>query len=303
MLGAAALGLAAAVAVALVYFLAPFATKPAPALVAESADPGVTVDGRPADRGTRVTESSALVLPDGAMTRLAYGRGFTMTLVGPCALTIDRLASRGTSGGTVMECTLEQGMLVSTNEGGSLVYAYSTPGARVEPTGTEFLLQASGDSTLVIMKSGRAAVRSLRSGENGIVPAGSRCTVYGRVRIVPASPEDLKMVDDREGLRSGAFKRGLLPVLPLKARVQGERPSGDRNKGGGIFRGGNRTAGGEERRTEDLINDAQGADATGGTAVKREDKGRNGSGLNDRRRERDPRTEKREKGRARRGMR
>jgi hypothetical protein len=263
LLGAAALGLAAAFAIALAVFLSPPASTGL-ALVAVSADPGVTVDGRPALRGSRVYESSALVLPDKAMARLACGHGFSMTLIGPCAMTIDRLSSRGPSGGAIMEYTLEQGILVSASDGsGAVSYSYNTPGARVEPAGTEFLLQASGDRTLVVMKSGRVRVKQARSGEKAVVPAGSRCLIDEKVGVSPASVDDLKMVEDHEGLRAGSFARSLLPLLPLKARGRGERSLKDEKKRRGLQSG--RT--GSDRQGKRGGENGQEMDLQGGAAI------------------------------------
>jgi hypothetical protein len=223
LLGVAALGLAASIAIALAFHLVP-PSDTRPTLVAELADAGVTINGRPATRGARVYESSALVLPDKTTARFAYGRVFSITLIGPCVMTIDRLAPRGSSGSIVLEGALEQGVLVSIADGsGAVSYAYTTPGARVEPVGTEFLLQASGESTLVVMKSGKVRVRPARSAEAAVVAAGSRCMVDRQARVSPASAEDMRMIDSREGLGAGAFVRRLLPVHPLKRRGPAER--------------------------------------------------------------------------------
>jgi hypothetical protein len=286
LLGAAALGLAAAIVVALAIFLSPPA-ETGPALVAVSVDPGVTVDGRPALRGARVYESGALVLPDNTMARFDCGHGFSMTLIGPCVMTIDRLSSRGPSGGAVMECSLEQGILVSASDGsGELSYSYNTPGARVEPAGTEFLLQASGERTLVVMNSGRVRVMPVRSGDTTVVPAGSRCLLDEKVGISPASVDDLKMVKDHEGLRAGSFARSLLPVLPLKGGGRGERPLKDKKKRG-HFQSRRPATDKPERRGSEQSGNVQGMDQPGGAAIKEDGKHPRDEGRIDNNREAD----------------
>lgn len=269
LLGAAALGLAAAIAIALAFLLVP-PSDTRPALVAESADAGVTINGRPATRGARVFESSALVLPDKTTARFAYGRGFSITLTGPCAMTIDRLAPHGPSGGIVLEGALGQGVLVSIADGSSAVsYAYATPGARVEPVGTEFLLQASGESTLVVMKSGTVRVRPVRSAEAAVVAAGSRCLIDRQARVSPASAEDLRMVDSREGLRAGTFVRRLLPVLPLKRRGPAGRRMEDETMKNSFPNRGQRPDS-QEQRARERLQDESGRDRAGEAIRERE---------------------------------
>jgi hypothetical protein len=225
----AALGLAAAVALALVYFIAPPAPRPdtRPALVAEETGDGATIGEGPLLKGARVRESSVIVVPDNAAARLAYGEGFSLTLTGPSVMRIDRLSARDDAGGVRLECSLEQGLLVSRAEGGDVSYSYTTPGAGVQPRGTEFLLQSSGEDTLVLMKSGAVRVRSTRTGEMAEVHAGSRCEVMERIRVSKATADEIKIIGRPEAMRAGARGLRLLPVLPLPGKIVSERRGKD----------------------------------------------------------------------------
>ncbi len=195
------------------------------------ADAGVTINDRPAREHARVHERSSIRLPDKTMLRLEHGRGFSITLTGPGIFSIDRFASRGQGEHLKMECTLARGILISASDStASMTCAYNTPGARVEPIGTEFLLQSAGGKTLVVMKAGSVRVRPVQSAESVTVSGGSRCMIDKKAEITPAAPEDMTMFGSMEKLRAGAFSRRLLKPEPVgkdatsKSEIDNGRP-------------------------------------------------------------------------------
>ncbi len=213
---AGSLALAAAVVAAAVLLFRPPVEEVRPYLAAANVDGGVVINDRPLIDRERVFEGSAITLPEKTSARLEYGRGFSITLIGPALFTVDRLMSRGDSEPVELECSLRQGILVSDSGGTRTVaYAYNTPGARIEPTGTEFLLQSAGGATLVVMKTGSVTVKHGASAERVTVAAGSRCMVKEKADVSKASPEDLKIFDSMDNLRDGAFERQILKPEPL----------------------------------------------------------------------------------------
>jgi hypothetical protein len=225
------------VVTAALLFLPP-AVEKRPFLTAAQADSGVIVNGHPAGDRDRIFEQSSIRVPDKTMARMEYGPGFSITLIGPAVLSIDRLMPPGPSTPVELECTLTQGILVSANKESTkktVSYVYNTPGARVEPMGTEFLLQSAGDSTLVLMKTGSVSVKPARSAESVSVSAGSRCVVSEKAEISKAMPEDLKIFSSMEQLRDGAFEGQLMKPEPLekekklKQSIREGRPA-DRKK-------------------------------------------------------------------------
>ena len=229
---AASLAIAAAiVATATLLFRAP-TVQERPFLTAVRADEGIMVNGHAAAKGTRIFDSSDISLPDRAMMRLEYGSGFAITLFGPADFSINSLGSEGQSGHTDLEGTLSRGILVSASSGqSSIAYAYNTPNARIEPSGTEFLLQSAGGSTLVLMKTGSVSVKYAQAAERVTVTAGERCEVSDKTRIIKAAPQDLKIFGSLEQLRIGEFTPQLLKPdkeMPLRG-LQNRRDRDTRN--------------------------------------------------------------------------
>ena len=241
---AGSLALVAACVTAAVLLFRPPVEEVRPHLAAVRVDDGVTINDRRLAERTRVFEGSTITLPDRTSARLEYGRGFSITLIGPALFTVDRLMSRRDSEPVELECSLRQGILVSASDGAGrkVAYAYATPGARIEPTGTEFLLQSAGGATLVVMKTGSVSVKPVTSAESVPVAAGSRCLVKDRVDVSKASPDDMKIFSSMDQLRDGAFKRQLLKPEPLeteknpKQTLRTLRPK-DRDKAGGSTMG------------------------------------------------------------------
>ncbi len=215
---AASLALAASIAVISVLLIQAPEEKPRPYLSAVQADSGVTIDGRYHGEKARLYGGSTVNLPDKTMARLIHGRNFSITLIGPAAFSIKRFSSGASSNRMDLECALVHGILISSGTG-SISYAYTTPGARVEPVGTEFLLQSAGGKTLVIMKSGSVRVKPIQSVESVTVPAGSKCMVEKKAEIRKVDPEDLKIFKSPDQLRAGAFKRLLLNPRPMDREI------------------------------------------------------------------------------------
>ncbi|MBP7738721.1 MAG: hypothetical protein KA369_22290 [Spirochaetes bacterium] len=216
---AASLALAASVAVISVLLIRTPTEPPRPYLSAVQLDRGVTIDGKSPGELPRVYGGSAVSLPDKTMARLVHGRNFSITLIGPGAFSIRRFASGTSSNRMDIECALDQGMLISSSTGG-ISYSYTTPGARVEPVGTEFLLQSAGGKTLVVMKSGSVRVKPVQSAETVTVTAGNKCMVAEKAEIRKAEIEDLKIFGNIDQLRAGAFKQRLLNSKPIDREVK-----------------------------------------------------------------------------------
>jgi hypothetical protein len=232
---AASLALAASIAVISVLLIRTPEEKQRPYLSAVQVDRGVTIDGRSPEEQDRVYGGSAVSLPDKTMARLAYGRNFSITLIGPGAFSIKRFASGTSSNRMDLECALHHGILISSSTGG-ISYAYTTPGARVEPVGTEFLLQSAGGKTLVVMRSGSVRVKPVQSAETVTVPAGNKCVVAEKAVVKKVDPDDLEIFGKIDQLRAGGFKQLLLDPRPMDKmmKFQGGHPEksrGDNNQG------------------------------------------------------------------------
>jgi hypothetical protein len=221
---------ALAAAVTLGLFL--LRTPPAPdrlALSADRVDGEITINDRPARPSQQVFDASTIKLQERAMARLTYGEDLSITLSGPGVFSIERFESDKAYGKIRMECTLSAGVLVSAVNGTSLAiaYAYNTPGARIEPIGTEFLLQAAGPATLVIMKQGSVLVKPVKTRETVTVLAGNRCVIRDTAASAPATKEDLGIFNDLGRLRTGTFTPRLLPAVTDNKSGVFEKKPGD----------------------------------------------------------------------------
>lgn len=181
-------------------------------MIVGSAGQGVSIDGRTARPGDPVREGGAITLADGAAARIIYDDLLRIDLSGKGDLAVREFRLDAESG-INFGITLRDGMLVSSvHAGGRAVsYEYLTPNARVTPLGTEFLLQAAGGATLVILREGGVRVTSTRTGKSTDLTAGGKCIIGDSIRIMKATAEDMSIFDDPEGLRAGKYARLLLP--------------------------------------------------------------------------------------------
>ncbi len=218
--------IAAAITALLILTQPPAGIEP-PSLTAALVEGSVIINGAPARLNYRARPGSALTLDDQAMVRLAHGPALSITLFGRGSFTIDRMRISGAPERLELECTLQEGILISRTES-TVSYTYNTPGARVEPRGTEFLLQASGMKTLVIMKQGSVTVKPADTVKAVDVSAGTRCVVDRTARIEPASPKDLEVFGSMERLRTGNFAPQLLtrPEKNVKRAGDGNSRTG-----------------------------------------------------------------------------
>ena len=211
---ASAIGALAAILVAAVIIIqAPWETGRA-SLTMNRMDAGVTIDDLTAKTGDPVYEESRIKLSDKAIAQLVYDDAIQITLVNKSDYAIDHFSIEKDSS-VKLRTTLFNGMLVSAihNRNKSVSYEYMTPNARIEPLGTEFLLQVNAGDTLVIMKEGAIKARNIRSGKSVTVTSGHKCVISDSMLLMPTTEEDLKMFADLDKVRSGAYARLLLPAI------------------------------------------------------------------------------------------
>ena len=215
--GLAAASFFAAVAVILVIVGVLIRGPEAPrgvSMVMERVVQGVSMDGVVARQGDEVTGGRRINLADGSAARITCDTILRIDLVGNGNVTVNEFSSDPASG-VNFGITLNAGMLVSSVHAGDLdvSYEYLTPNARIVPRGTEFLLQADGGATLVIMKEGAIRVIHARTGKSLEVTAGDKCVIGDSFKSMKASGEDLNIFNDLEGLRSGKYAHLLLPSV------------------------------------------------------------------------------------------
>ena len=202
-----------AAAIVLGFFLArvPYKTVRI-ALSARQADEGITINNKAPILHEGIYDASTVRVPHKAMARLTYGDSVSIILIGPCVFSIDRFILDEGTNKIRLDCTLPEGLIISAIEerAREMQYTYKTPAARIDPLGTEFLLQAAGDSTLIVMKRGTVRVKPALSHEQVTVSAGNRCLITKQASISPAVPDDMKMFDDPNKLKSGVYAPRLL---------------------------------------------------------------------------------------------
>lgn len=224
---AVSLALAASIVMISVLLIRTPVDRPQPHLSAVQVDHGVTIDGRYPGEEARLYGGSVMSLPDKTMVRLIHDRNFSIVLIGPAVFSIKHFTPGNDARPMDIECVLDHGILISSSTG-SITYAYTTPGARIEPVGTEFLLQAAGGKTLVVMKSGSVRVKPIQSAESVTVPAGSKCVVTEKAEVNNADPDDLKIFGRLDQLRAGVFNQRLLDPMSVNedTKLHGERTVG-----------------------------------------------------------------------------
>ncbi len=211
--------------------------------------PGVAVNGNTMMQREAVYDASRIVLADGAAARLVHGTMIHITLIGKTNASLDSLLIDKSSN-IKLGFSLSDGMLISAIPAGttSVSYEYRTPDARIVPLGTEFLLQAGGGATLVLLKEGAIRVILGKTGESREVRAGRKCVISDSIEEIPASTDDLKLFDDAEGLRGGRYAHLLLPDIrgiPVDGKVRARKELGS-----GDVVGGNHRATGEHFRDD-----------------------------------------------------
>lgn len=222
---AGAFAVVAAAVTALIILTLPPGPAGPPSLTATLVKGDVILNGRAARPMESVRPGSAITLDEQSMVRLSYGSALSITLFGRGSFTIDRMRMHGTPGRLELVCTLDEGILLSRTAA-PVSYAYNTPGARIEPHGTEFLLQASGAKTLVIMKQGAVTVKPTDGGKPLDIAAGSRCMIDREASAGPASPKDLEIFGSVERLRTGEFAPLLIAPPTDKERVRKAEKTG-----------------------------------------------------------------------------
>ncbi|MBN1498083.1 MAG: FecR domain-containing protein [Spirochaetes bacterium] len=172
----------------------------------------VLIDGKTARKGDPVREGTVVNLASGSAARLIFDTGIRIDLAGKTDMGVDKFTA-DTANGVNMSISLHEGTLVSAIQRGEVpvVYEYVTPNARIEPLGTEFLLQASGGITLAIVKEGGILVTNMRTGKQVRVSAGGKCIITDTLLSAEASGQDLGIFSDIDGLRAGKYAHLLLP--------------------------------------------------------------------------------------------
>ncbi|MBP7736426.1 MAG: zf-HC2 domain-containing protein [Spirochaetes bacterium] len=188
---------------------------------------GVAVNEEQVHAGGNVFGGSRITLPDKALARLVYGEIMKIDLISRCDLSVDAFGFDRAD--TIrLENSLRDGIIISSihDSGKNVSYVYTTPNARIESQGTEFLLQAEGGKTLLIMKTDAVRAIHARSGKSEIVPAGMKCVISDSLEIMAATDEDMRIFENIEGLRKGDFGRLLLPAFhDRKSGTQGKSPA------------------------------------------------------------------------------
>ncbi|OHD65288.1 MAG: hypothetical protein A2176_15235 [Spirochaetes bacterium RBG_13_51_14] len=231
-IASAAFAVAGIILIVTIFMQGPLETRRG-SMVMNRMDAGVTVNGIPARNGEAVYDASMIRLPEMAIAQLVYDDTIKITLINNNDFSIDNFIIEKALN-VKLGLTLRDGMLLSAIHGRqtTIKYEYRTPNARIEPLGTEFLLQTEDGVTLVIMKEGAIKVTHIRSGKSETVPSGRKCIISDSFACMPTTKEDMKIFDDLDKLRNGSYAHLLLPAIyDLKVRAKtGNRDTGDIGK-------------------------------------------------------------------------
>lgn len=199
-----ALASAAAVILVVTSFLiyravAPLQTQPAPLQV--SAGGGVTINGAPCASGMDLAAGDTIVTGGGS-AMLRRGNRVEILVDQGTELTVTRALAESRSGALDFAFTLTKGALVCRSHHGTprLAYAFDSPHARVESRGTEFLLEATAESTALIVREGSVMIRSKLSGVAETASEGKAYRVAERIEQRPIESRDIIRFESIERL-------------------------------------------------------------------------------------------------------
>ena len=189
-----------------------------------------TLDGSKTEAGGRIGAGSVIRTGAGSFVRMRLGGAMEITCAGNTTLAVE---SDGNQGAGIFTFVLREGVVLSrTNPGAVIAYRYRTPGAVLEPAGTEFVLAVLGKGTEVRVIEGR--VRLTHQGGVTEISGGPGITRAGNGKIV-SRPADDKDGDLYESLKNMELKKGTayLKKRPVKTETinqEKNKPSLDAEK-------------------------------------------------------------------------
>jgi hypothetical protein len=110
-----------------------------------------------------------------------------------------------------------------------------TPHGRLTALGTEFRLDVTGGSTVVLLREGSLAVESL-SGQKSVITGGMKCVINGGITTAPMSARDFAAFTVLSGTRSTPGSPAAKKEIPLSHPVNGD-PSAVGSPAGGAHGG------------------------------------------------------------------
>jgi hypothetical protein len=161
---------AAALILSILVFIRPWKTPYTGhiAMTVDSVRGQSTLDGSKTEAGGQIGAGSVIRTGAGSFVRIRLGAAMEITCAGDTTLAVE---SDGNQAARILTFVLKQGAVLSrSNRLTGMAYRYRTPGAVLEPVGTEFVLAALGKRTEVRVLEGR--VRLTHSGGETEIPGG-----------------------------------------------------------------------------------------------------------------------------------
>lgn len=127
-----------------------------------------------------------------SIAEISYNNVFIIKLSGDSMFSIDKAVVSKDAKEMNFKFTLSRGTLISRFMRGDVKvkYSYITPEATIDSTGTEFLLKASKDRTLLVMKEGTVYIRSAQEKEQATSSPDKKYIITDKIVSSPADSSD-----------------------------------------------------------------------------------------------------------------
>jgi hypothetical protein len=130
-----------------------------------------------------------------SLTEISYSNVFIIKLSGDSLFSIDKAVLSDDAKEMNFRFTLTRGTLISRFTQGDfkVKYSYITPDARIDSTGTEFLLKASKDKTMLIVKEGSVFIRSSHKEEQETSSPDKKYIITDKIVSSPVDSSDQEL--------------------------------------------------------------------------------------------------------------
>jgi hypothetical protein len=155
----------------------------------------ILIDGKKGNTSSRIDKDRILEVRGDSGVELDCGGYGKIRIAGDSLLRVGR-AFIDKDGTVEFQFILEKGMLHSRfdRHPAGLRYGYVTPAAEIIPSGTEFIITATIERTVVLMKKGTVEIRSKKTGESVMALSGTKVIISHTISSLSMEGGDLLLI-------------------------------------------------------------------------------------------------------------